>query len=110
MSPDLRHARVYVSILGEEEQKEEIVGSTRSGPVAFSRRKSANACGCATFPELRFTVDETLDHAERIESLLEGTTDRDGAGDTRERRGRPRMDSVLAALEEHGRLRNRRTS
>ena len=81
MSPDLRHARVYVSILGEEEQKEESLAALDRAR-GFLKAQIGKRLRLRHVPELRFTVDETLDHAERIESLLEGTTDRDGAGDT----------------------------
>ena len=81
MSPDLRHARVYVSILGEDEQKEESLAALDRAR-GFLKAQIGKRLRLRYVPELRFTVDETLDHAERIESLLEGTTDLDGAGDT----------------------------
>lgn len=84
MSGDLQHARVYVSILGGGEQKEESLAALDRAR-GFLKVQIGKRMRLRRVPELHFTVDETLDHAERIESLLEGseeTADLDGAGET----------------------------
>ena len=87
MSSDLRHARVYVSIFGDDEQKEESLAALDRAR-GFLKVQIGKRLRLRHVPELRFTVDDTLDHAERIESLLEGTvdtTDLDRAGETESR-------------------------
>ena len=87
MSSDLRHARVYVSIFGDDEQKEESLAALDRAR-GFLKVQIGKRLRLRHVPELRFTVDGTLDHAERIESLLEGTvdtTDLDRAGETESR-------------------------
>lgn len=72
MSPDLKYARVYVSILGEpEERRETLAALVRAG--GFLRRHIGKRLQLRFVPELRFVLDETLDHSERIDELLEGT-------------------------------------
>ncbi len=83
MSPDLKYARVYVSIMGEHEHKEESLAALDRAR-GFLKAQIGKRLRLRYVPELRFTVDETLDHAERIESLLEDTADTtclDGAGE-----------------------------
>lgn len=69
MSPDLKYARVYVSILGEAEEREETLAAlVRAG--GFLRGLIGRRLKLRFVPELRFVLDETLERSERIEELL----------------------------------------
>ncbi len=66
---DLRHARVYVSIMGSEDERKttlEGLGSLAS----HLRSRVARAVRLRTAPELDFRLDRTVERAARIESLL----------------------------------------
>ena len=79
MSPDLKHARVYVSILGAaEETAESFDALEKTG--GFLRSQIGRRLGLRHVPELRFVLDETLDTSARIDSLLEGTRGDDESG------------------------------
>jgi len=67
VSPDLRHARVYVSTWGD--QQEAIQGLNHA--VSFIRRELASRLVLRNAPELTFHLDESLQRAERIFQLLE---------------------------------------
>ena len=72
MSPDLRHARAYVSILGDAEQTAESFDALqRAG--GFLRSQIGRRLKLRHVPDLRFVLDETLDTSARIDSLLEET-------------------------------------
>ena len=76
MSPDLTHARVYVSILGDEERtKESFEALNRS--AGFLKSQIGKRMKLRRVPELRFVIDETLDTSDRIESLLRDPEDSD---------------------------------
>lgn len=76
MSGDLQHARVYVSILGDEEQtRESFAALERAG--GFLRAQVGRRIKLRRVPELRFALDETLDTSDRIDALLEETGDLD---------------------------------
>ena len=78
MSPDLTHARVYVSIFGDDERTEESFAAL-NGAKGFLRSRIGKRMKLRHVPELRFMIDETLDTSDRIESLLHtGETDDDG--------------------------------
>jgi ribosome-binding factor A len=69
VSRDLKYARVYVSILGDEERTQESFEALqRAG--GFLRSQIGRRIPLRHVPELRFVLDETLDTSERIDSLL----------------------------------------
>ena len=69
-SPDLRHARVYVSILGEDKVRERGLAGLRSAHGYLQRRLSGELRLKHT-PELHFVLDHTAERAFRLEELLE---------------------------------------
>jgi ribosome-binding factor A len=69
VTPDLRHARVYVSILGEEKRQEEGL-AVLSGARGFLRRELAHALALRRTPDLEFRLDRSGERGDRIEQLL----------------------------------------
>jgi ribosome-binding factor A len=74
-SPDLRHAHVHVSVLGDIRQREESLQALQSAH-GFLQRRVASELRLKRTPTLQFHYDETTDSAMRIESLLDGYTER----------------------------------
>lgn len=70
LSSDLRHARVYVSVMGDDEEKEATLEALESAE-GFLRGRIGQRMRLRHIPELAFVLDETLDRSERIERLLE---------------------------------------
>ena len=68
-SPDLRHARVYVSVLGDAEQREQSLAGLRSAH-GFLQQQIARELALKRTPTLEFSYDETTDRAMRLEQLL----------------------------------------
>lgn len=69
-SPDMRHARVYVSVLGTEEERAASLDGLRSAHGYLQKRLSGDLRMKHT-PQLTFLYDDTLDRALRVEQLLE---------------------------------------
>ena len=68
MSPDLRHATVFVKpLLGEDE---EIVLKALRTNIAFFQREVAKKLKLRFAAKLKFLGDESFDEAARIERLL----------------------------------------
>lgn len=68
MSPDLRHASVYVKpLLGADE--EEVLKALRTN-TAFFQREVASRLKLKYAAKIKFLADETFDVAGRIERLL----------------------------------------
>jgi ribosome-binding factor A len=66
---DLSHARVMVSVPGEETEKARALEGLQSA-AGFLRSRAARALTTRTVPELHFELDRGLEHAARINELL----------------------------------------
>lgn len=79
-SPELDHARVYITTLGDDEEKEAAVEGLRSA-AAFIRTQLGRRLHMRRIPELHFQVDRKLENALRIESLLREALPKDDQDD-----------------------------
>jgi ribosome-binding factor A len=71
VSPDLRHARVFVSVLGDGEQRKKSMQGLNSA-ASFARRElSQRLHHLRRIPELTFAYDESIEKGNRIEALLD---------------------------------------
>jgi len=69
VSNDLRHAKVYVSVLGSEQQKKDSMKGLASA-TGFLRSEVAKRLQLRYVPELHFELDESIEHGQRIAQLL----------------------------------------
>jgi ribosome-binding factor A len=69
VSNDLSHARVMVSIPGEDADKTRAIEGLQSA-AGFLRSRAARALTTRSVPELHFELDRGLEHAARINELL----------------------------------------
>jgi ribosome-binding factor A len=70
VSPDLRHARVFVSVLGSEEEKVATLDALRRAS-GFIRARVGDEVTLKYLPELNFEIDRSLERVARIEALIE---------------------------------------
>jgi ribosome-binding factor A len=70
-SPDLRHARVFVSVLGDQIQREESLAGLNSSH-GYLQATVARELRMKRTPTLSFVHDESVDRSFRIRELLEG--------------------------------------
>jgi ribosome-binding factor A len=68
-SPDLRSAKVFVSVLGDEEQWAASL-SALDGARGFIRNWLRQHLELRVTPELSFRADRSMEHAARIQQLL----------------------------------------
>jgi ribosome-binding factor A len=69
-SPDLRHARVYVSVLGGEDEREQTLAGLASSH-GYLQGQIAHELRMKHTPTLEFLYDESVDRGMRISKLLE---------------------------------------
>jgi ribosome-binding factor A len=69
-SPDLRHARVFVSVLGDDEQRESTLAGLGSAHGVL-QAAIAQELRMKRTPTLEFLYDESIDRGMRISQLLE---------------------------------------
>ena len=68
-TPDLRYARVYVSILNSKNKKETLAGLKQAS--GYIRSQIANRINLRITPELVFELDESLEYGAKIDSIIE---------------------------------------
>jgi ribosome-binding factor A len=69
-SADLSHARVYVSVLGEPEVREDTLVGLRSAH-GYLQGCVARELKLKRTPTLEFSYDDTTDRAMRVDALIE---------------------------------------
>lgn len=70
MSPDLKQARVYVSVLGSlEQRKDTLAGLNRA--ASHIRHEIGSQLRLRNTPELSFVYDSSIEQGARIEELLQ---------------------------------------
>jgi ribosome-binding factor A len=70
VSKDLRHAKVYVSIMGTEDQQKSTLAGLKSA-TGFIRREIGRRIALRHTPEIVFRLDKSVDHSIRIAQLIE---------------------------------------
>jgi len=71
VSPDLSHARIFVTVLGDPIQRKKAFEGLRSAASFIRRSLSKRLHHLRRIPELSFDYDETVEKSIRIEELLE---------------------------------------
>jgi ribosome-binding factor A len=70
-SPDLRNARVYVSVFGDDKRRKLSMRALESAH-GFLQRSVAAQLRLKHTPQLAFVYDDTAERADRVERLLRG--------------------------------------
>ena len=68
VTPDLKYAKVYVSVLNSKNLKQTIQGLKDS--AGFIRSRVAKTINLRITPELIFEIDDSLEYGEKIEKIL----------------------------------------
>ncbi len=68
-SADLSAATVYVSIMGDDDQKRATIDALSSA-AAFIRRQLTARLSIRRTPDIHFALDETLEEAARVLDLM----------------------------------------
>ncbi|MFB3921881.1 MAG: 30S ribosome-binding factor RbfA [Terriglobia bacterium] len=69
LSPDLRHARVLVTVTGDDDSQRDTLEGLSSA-AGYVRREIVQRLNLRRAPELVFDLDREAAQAERVESLL----------------------------------------
>jgi ribosome-binding factor A len=69
ITPDLRHAKVFYSVLGKPEERAE-TGKALARAAGFIRSEFARRAQMRYVPDLRFEYDPSVERGARISQLL----------------------------------------
>ena len=71
ITKDLRHARMYVSLFGTDEEREDAMrGLSRA--LGFIRREVSRRVRLKYTPEIQVIYDDTAERASRIAAMVDG--------------------------------------
>ncbi len=70
VSKDLRHARIFISVMGDDEAKKTSLGILQK-TAGFIRHEFGQRVAMKTIPELMFTLDQAVETGARIFELLQ---------------------------------------
>ena len=70
VSPDLRHARVYVSVMGDAEEQQAAIDAL-SAAAGFLRRGLRGRLKLRNVPELQFHHDRAMEHGSHLLTLID---------------------------------------
>ncbi len=66
---DLKYCKVYISVLGDEDKKQEVMGVLKNA-AGFIRSLIAQRINLRITPELKFILDDSLEYSFKIDSLI----------------------------------------
>lgn len=69
LSPDLKHARVFVSTIGDEDARKQSLAGLASAR-RYLQAQAGKRLGLRFTPELRFEIDPSFEAGDRMERLL----------------------------------------
>jgi ribosome-binding factor A len=79
VTPDLRHARVFVSVLGSDAERAQTMKGLQSA-TSFLRAELGRQMRLRYLPELVFELDTSPEVAQRVEQLLKKIHEQEDSG------------------------------
>ncbi len=76
VAPDLKHAKVYISVLGDEESKKETYEGLKSAS-AYMRGQLAKRINLRNTPELTFVMDQSIEYGVNMSKMISDVTEND---------------------------------
>lgn len=70
VSPDLKTAKVYISVLGDKESKDSTLRGLKSA-ASFMRGQLAKTLNLRNTPELTFVIDNSIEYGVHMSKLID---------------------------------------
>jgi len=83
VTPDLREARVYVSVLGSGDEQQQSLAGFQAAKT-FIRHELAERLNIRRTPDLSFELDHSAEYGARIDELIRKTHEPDEPGKDKE--------------------------
>ena len=76
VTQDLRYAKIYVSVLGDETVQQEALKGLKAA-AGFVRREVSQRMNLRITPQIQFSLDHSIEHGAHINELLNRTRQRE---------------------------------
>ena len=80
-SPDLKNARIYVSVMGDEKTASETMKGFRAA-TGYFRKELSHRLRLRYVPELSFEIDDSIQRGARILNIIEQVSEEDEVQDS----------------------------
>ncbi len=80
VATDLKTCKVYISVLGNEEEKQETMKALENA-MGFIRRSLASNLNLRNTPELRFIEDDSIEYGVNMSELIDKVIDKDAGSE-----------------------------
>ena len=77
VAPDLKTAKAYVSVLGDEEAQKNTLAGLKSAE-GYIRRELARTVNLRNTPEIKFVVDQSIEYGVAMSKLISDVRATDG--------------------------------
>lgn len=73
VAPDLKHAKVFISVLGNEKEREDTYAGLRSA-APYIRSLLAKSINLRNTPELHFVMDQSIEYGINMSKMIDDVT------------------------------------
>lgn len=80
VAPDLKTAKAFVSVLGDEDSQKKTLEGLRSAE-GYIRRALARSINLRNTPEIRFILDQSIAYGMEMSQKIDALTKRSGGGE-----------------------------
>lgn len=77
VAPDLKTAKAYISVLGDEEARKNTLAGLKSAE-GYIRRELARSVNLRNTPEIKFIVDQSIEYGVSMSKLIDDVRSTDG--------------------------------
>ena len=76
VAPDLKTCKVYISVLGSEQEKQDTMDGLKSA-LGFARRALAKSLNLRNTPELHYLLDTSIEYGVTMSRLIEDVREKE---------------------------------
>jgi len=76
VAPDLKTAKAYISVLGDEQSQKDTLEGLKSAE-GYIRRALAKSINLRNTPEIRFVVDQSIEYGVNMSKLIDDVNRKD---------------------------------
>ena len=73
VAPDLKTAKAYISVLGDEKSQQDTIAGLRSAE-GFIRRSLAKSVNLRNTPEIKFVLDQSIEYGIHMSKMIDEVT------------------------------------
>ncbi len=81
VSPDLKNAKIYVSVLAGNKEEEQATFDELCAHAGFIRHELSQMMRSRTVPEIRFLRDGSMEYGEKIDRIIRKLEEEEAGGE-----------------------------